>query len=140
MEEKMIQMMDKLPDLLNKLGNKLGVASAKIWEWSMLDVKVDFWQWIMWMLLWLSLTVICIACIKISNKKRIPIIEKKPYDRNSTENDNLKFLDHLRTYSLILIVFFVIFTFVCVNSVIELYINPEWYAFQNIMEQLSQLK
>jgi len=140
MEEKMVQMMDKLPDLLNKLGNKLGVASAKIWEWAMLDVKVDFWQWIMWMLLWLSLTVICIACIKISNKKRIPIIEKKPYDRNSTENDNLKFLDHLRTYSLILIVFFVIFTFVCVNSVIELYINPEWYAFQNIMEQLSQLK
>ena len=140
MEEKMVQMMDKLPDLLNKLGNKLGVASAKIWEWSMLDVKVDFWQWIMWMLLWLSLTVICIACIKISNKKRIPIIEKKPYDRNSTENDNLKFLDYLRTYSLILIVFFVVFTFICVNSVIGLYINPEWYAFQNIMEQLSQLK
>ena len=140
MEEKMVQMMDKLPDLLNKLGNKLGVASAKIWEWSMLNVKVEFWQWIMWMLLWLSLTVICIACIKISNKKRIPIIEKKSYDRTSTENDNLKFLDYLRTYSLILIVFFIIFTFVCVNSIIGLYINPEWYAFQNIMEQLNNLK
>ena len=140
MEEKMVQMMDKLPELLNQLGNKLGVASAKIWEWSMLNVKVEFWQWIMWMLLWLSLTIICIVCIKISNKKRISIVEKKPYDRTSTENDNLKFLDFLRMYSLILIVAFIIFTFICINSAIELYINPEWYAFQNIMNQLNNLK
>ena len=140
MEEKMSQMMDKLPELLNKLGNKLGVASAKIWEWAMLDVKVDFWQWIMWMLLWLSSIVICIICIKISNKKRIPIIEKKNYDRTFAESDKLKFLDFLRIYSLILIVFFVIFTFICVNSIIGLDINPEWYAFQNIMNQLNNLK
>jgi len=140
MEEKMVQMMDKLPELLNKLGNKLGVASAKIWEWAMLDVKVDFYQWIIWMLLWLSLIAVCVVCIKISNKKRIPIIAKKHYDRNSIEIDDLKFLDFLRNFSLILIVFFIIFTFVCINTVIGLYVNPEWYAFQNIMEQLSNIK
>ncbi len=44
MEQKMVEMMDKLPGLLDKLGQQLGVAGAKVWEWALLDVKVTIIQ------------------------------------------------------------------------------------------------
>ena len=126
MEEKMVQMMDKLPDLLNKLGNKLGVASAKIWEWAMLDVKVQIFQDIA--------LILIISLFFFLEYKLLKFIYRKEL-----------FDDYEATcifggiIGVCLSVVSIITFISCVIELPSLIINPEWNAFQNIMIQLSQL-
>ena len=127
MKEKMSQMMDKLPELLNKLGNKLGVASAKIWEWAMLDVKVQIFQDIALMFI--------ISLFFFLEYKLLKFIYRKEL-----------FDDYEITcivggiIGVCLSVVGIIAFISCVIELPSLFINPEWNAFQNIMIQLSQLK
>ena len=127
MEEKMYQMMDKLPELLNQLGNKLGVASAKIWEWAMLDVKVQIFQDI--------LLIFIISLFFFLEYKLIKFVYKEEL-----------FDDYEVTcivggiIGVCLSIAGIISLISCVMDLLSLIINPEWNAFQNIMIQLSQLK
>ena len=48
---------NKIAEMLGQLADKLGVASAKIWEWSLLQVKVDIARDIIIILLAILTTV-----------------------------------------------------------------------------------
>jgi len=127
MEEKMSQMMDKLPELLNKLGNKLGVASVKIWEWAMLDVKVQIFQDV--------LLIFIISLFFFLEYKLIKIVYKKElfdkYEGTCVMGSII---------GICLSIAGIIALISCVMDLPSLIINPEWNAFQNIMNQLSNLK
>ena len=60
----------QMVEMLNKLAEKLGVASAKIWEWSLLQVKVDIWTTILGFLLFFVLTVVFIYFVKKGLEKK----------------------------------------------------------------------
>ena len=127
MEEKMSQMMDKLPELLNKLGNKLGVASVKIWEWAMLDVKVQIFQDI--------LLILIISLFFFLEYKLLKFIYKKELF------DDYEITCMVGGIIGVCLSVVCIITFIsCITELPSLIINPEWNAFQNIMIQLSQLK
>ena len=127
MEEKMSQMMDKLPELLNKLGNKLGVASVKIWEWAMLDVKVQIFQDV--------LLIFIISLFFFLEYKLIKIVYKKElfdkYEGTCVMGSII---------GICLSIAGIIALISCIMGLPSLIINPEWNAFQNIMNQLSNLK
>ena len=127
MKEKMSQMMDKLPELLNKLGNKLGVASAKIWEWAMLDVKVQIFQDI--------LLIFIISLFFFLEYKLIKFVYKEELF------DDYEVTCIVGGIIGVCLSVVGIMTFIsCVTELPSLIINPEWNAFQNIMIQLNQLK
>jgi len=130
MEQQMSKMMEQLPSLLEKLGNQLGVAGAKVWEWSLLNVKVE----IVTDLVWIGLTLAFIIGTIIYNKW----ITKNNF-KYSTRDD-------ITGYGVIMIILAVVCAIGFIVSIEyafelpSLLINPEWNAFQNIITEVSKLK
>jgi len=123
----------KVTELLGQLADKLGVASAKIWEWSLLQVKVDIYKIFLEMGL---LLVVLVACTLLMR-----------YIFNMMDKNE----DYLDTHIGFVVSFaFVILalagltlTIICtidLFSLPQLLFNPEYAAFQNILEQLGRLK
>lgn len=131
MEQQMTKMMEQLPSLLEKLSDQLGVASAKIWEWALLNVYVE----VVTDFIVIGLTLILIFGIIIFNKW--------------LNKNNLKcFTDYsdptgygvINIILGILCVIGIIISIISIFQLPSLIINPEWNAFQNIMYEVSQLR
>ena len=120
----------KITEMLGQLSEKLGVASAKIWEWSMLQVQVEIIQTIMFFLL-------SIGCTFAVTKYGFWI--KKNWDE-------IYHKDH-EGFHVINCCVIAAFVFVMnISVVVEIFdlpmliINPEYAAFQNIIGELAKLK
>ena len=130
MEQKMVEMMDKLPGLLDKLGQQLGVAGAKVWEWSLLNVKVEIVKDLVWIGLTLAFIIGTIIYNKWINKNNIKCCDR----------------DDITVYGVINLILGCISVCGFIGSIIyafelpSLIINPEWNAFQNVMTEVSKLK
>jgi len=120
----------KVAEMLGQLADKLGVASAKIWEWSLLQVKVEIIQNLIMFVLAIGLTFALVRW-GFYIKRNWKELDSKNYE-----------ISHM----LLIGVAVVFVAILDVNSCIGIYqlpqliINPEYAAFQNIIEQLGQLK
>ena len=119
----MEQLMNELPQLLNQLGEKLGVAGSKIWEWSLLDVKVSLYKESICLLV--GLFGILIACV----------ILYKCYKKTREDGDVFIF-----AFGLFILLSCGSLFLGSLFGVIEYSVNPEWAAFKNIITQLNTLK
>lgn len=121
------EMMNKLPELLNKLGDQLGVAGAKVWGWALLNVKATIIQDIIFLLGFILFVIIEYIIIQF-------VIKKDLFDD----------CDVLCIFSAVIgVILTIIGAIVFVIVIMELpslIINPEWHAFQNIMSQVSKIK
>ncbi len=120
----------KVAEMLDKLSQQLGVASSKIWEWSMLQVKVEIFQNIIGFLLGMGLTFLVVK-YAFWIKKNWKDLYNKDYE-----------FWHLLLV-VVMGVFVGIFDIYSVYGILELpqlIINPEYSAFQNIMNELGKLK
>jgi hypothetical protein len=116
-------------EMLDKLSQQLGVASSKIWEWSILQVKVDLITDIVVILLAIGLTLLF---------AKYSIRTYKNWDDicYSTQGN---IIVALVIFGALLFIFD-IFAIISIFELPRLIINPEYSAFQNIMNQLSKLK
>jgi hypothetical protein len=130
MEQQMGDTMKQLPSLLEKLGNQLGVASAKVWEWSLLNVEVE----IVNKLVWIGLTLLIVVGTIIYNKW----INKN--DIKCSTRDDLTGYGIINLILVALCIVGVIGSLVYAFQLPSLIINPEWNAFQNIMTEVGKLK
>lgn len=126
MEQKMVELMDELPKLLNQLSEKLGFAGTKIWEWSLLNVQTHIVQSI--------IVILGFLLFSFAGYKLIKYILK-----NDLFNDYAFYTVGIITWTIIEINWAII-AFCEIINLPNLFINPEWCAFQNIIEQLSKLK
>ena len=124
---------NKIAEMLGQLADKLGVASAKIWEWSLLQVKVE-----------VVINIITILVAILASVVFIWMTKKSVKWWRSLEDE---FNEELVAASVVAFVIFSILLLVLDVSALmriwdipELLINPEYAAFQNIVEQLGSLK
>ena len=119
----------KVAEMLGQLADKLGVASAKIWEWSLLQVKVDVVTDITTIIAAILCTILAVWCTW-------------KYLKNADDMDS----DTEAFLSIALFVFWVLVVILDIVAILssfelpKLLINPEYAAFQNIVEQLGKLK
>jgi len=126
---------NKIAEMLGQLADKLGVASAKIWEWSLLQVKVDI---VTNIIIAIVAIVASIASYKLV-KKYLEWRNGKIKDRDWDEiNDILPSI--LGVVAVVFLVVFDMFAISGLTDLPKLIINPEYAAFQNIVEQLGSLK
>lgn len=122
----------KVTELLGQLAEKLGVASAKIWEWSLLQVRVDIVS-----------TIIMVICAVLASVAVFKAIKKviKMWEKASYSNEGLPTI-----FTIALICAGIaVFSLDCVAfdkliNLPKLLINPEYAAFENIVKQLGSLK
>ncbi len=128
MEEKMVELIDTLPTLLNQLGEKIGFAGTKIWEWALRDVYVQTTINVILILIIISTSILAAKYIKWTKKKDIDLdYEFMPYGL-------------IMTTLIILLIVAIPIALVIITDLPRLLINPEWCAFQNIIEELNKLK
>jgi len=116
---------NKIAEMLGQLADKLGVASAKIWEWSLLQVEVEVVTNIIIILLAILTTVVFIKLLKKFDKATDLIEEALAVGL---------VVSGIAGIVLIIASVFAMF------ELPKLLINPEYAAFQNIIEQLGSLK
>ena len=120
----------KVVEMLEKLAQQLGVASAKIWEWSLLQVKVEIIQNIVFFLLSVGLTF-AVSKYALWIKKNWDDLYRKD-------------LEPIHIVAVIVLGIFV--TIMDIGAIMgmldlpQLIINPEYAAFKSIVEQLGKLK
>ena len=124
---------NKIAEMLGQLADKLGVASAKIWEWSLLQVKVE-----------VVTDIITILVAILASVVFVWITKKSVKWWGSLDDE---FNEELVAASVVAFVIFSILLLALDVSALmriwdipELLINPEYAAFQNIVEQLGSLK
>jgi len=119
----------KLTEMLGQLSEKLGIASAKIWEWSLLQVKVD----IVTDIILLVLAVVATAGVV----KYFAWAHKNWEDINSDQE-----VVHFSAIAILALAVFIldIASIFALFALPKLLINPEYAAFRNIVEQLGSLK
>jgi len=120
----------KMTELLDQLAGKLGVASSKIWEWAMLQVKVDLVVNSLTVILVVIFTTIYVKCLikALNNWQEI----------YNNDKENL-YGTILTVIGCCLLVLDVVALCMAI-SIPSLLINPEYAAFKNIVEQLDVLK
>ena len=122
LEQKVIEMVDKL-------AAKLGVAASKVWEWAMLQVRVEAVKSIIAIAIALALIVVGAILIK----KMLTVW-----------GDTFKDTDTPLCFTPYIVGIVAIMAFCAaveeIMNLVQYLINPEYSAFQNIVSQLSQLK
>lgn len=113
----------QIVDMLNQLSAKLGVASDKIWEWALLQVKVDLLRD---MALGLPLLGVVVLCGFIAYK--------------ISKDEDVKLSDDPFCASIGLMGVFIVLSIITLWDVPQYILNPEYAAFKNILGELSQLK
>ena len=126
----MISMEKQIVDMLNKLAEKLGVASAKIWEWSLLQVKVEIIQ---------SIILVAMTVVLIYPYCRWVVYVIKNYDEIDDNNYSIPHMLGLIIVGIALL-FMSIGSAVAIYNLPQLIFNPEYSAFQNILDQLAKLR
>ena len=126
---------NKIAEMLGQLADKLGVASAKIWEWSLLQVKVEVVTDIITILVAILASVVFVWITKKSVKWWRSLGEKDDVNEELVAASVVAFV----TFCILLLVLDVS-AFLRIWDIPELLINPEYAAFQNIVEQLGSLK
>lgn len=119
----------KVAEMLGQLSDKLGVASAKIWEWSLLQVKAE-----------IVTTVITIIAAILCTMLVLWFAWKYLKNTDDMDGDTENFFDVILFVFVILVVVLDIVAILNSFSLPKLLINPEYAAFQNILEQLGKLK
>lgn len=120
----------QIVDMLNKLAEKLGVASAKIWEWSLLQVKVEIIQ---------SIILVAMTVVLIYPYCRWVVYVIKNYDEIDDNNYSIPHMLGLIIVGIALL-FMSIGSAVAIYNLPQLIFNPEYSAFQNILDQLAKLR
>jgi len=122
----------KVTELLGQLAEKLGVASAKIWEWSLLQVRVEIVTTII-------LTIFAIlATIALAKVAKAVINMWKKADKYKDGVETIFTIGFIIAVACVISLDFIAFDkFIALP---QLLINPEYTAFQNIVEQLAKLK
>ena len=121
---------DKTVEMLELLSSKIGVASEKIWEWALIQVKVDIINTFLFLIMSLSLIY---PYIKISN-----FLEKKYKKDHDEFYETSHFL--ITIIGGIVLVCFLISSMVLITKLPSLILNPEYAAFQKIIKELSNFK
>ena len=131
---------NKIAEMLGQLADKLGVASAKIWEWSLLQVKVEIVTDIIYAVLAVVLSILIYRVAKKYNEFLARETEKK-------KENNPYYVDSEFDIVVVAILVGVAIVFLldlyAISGLLDLpklLINPEYAAFQNIVEQLGSLK
>jgi len=119
---------EKAVELMNQLAIKLGVASEKIWEWSLLNVKVEIVEKLIFNLCFM---LFCFIEYKIYQKY---IKDNEEFDEDEIGNA----IGVVLAFIFTLIGGMVFIANIC--NLPSLIINPEWSAMQSIISQLSTLK
>ena len=120
----------QIVDMLNKLAEKLGVASAKIWEWSLLQVKVEIIQ---------SIILVAMTVVLIYPYCRWVVYVIKNYDEIDDNNYSIPHMLGLIIVGIALL-FMSIGSAVAIYNLPQLIFNPEYSAFQTILDQLAKLR
>ena len=123
----------KIAEMLGQLSEKLGVASAKIWEWALLQVKVEVVTSIIQVILAIGLS--------FGAYRYYLWLYKNWKELNKWKNMNKQFT-HI-VLSIVLAGTLIIFDTISIVTLFELpklLINPEYAAFENIVKQLGNLK
>jgi hypothetical protein len=115
---------------LDKLGEKLGIGTAKIWPWFVRQIYIDV------VLSWLFLIVTTVSLVIVS---RYGMIHWKPEDgeaysiyRNNHEGFWAFIIGLLGFFFVIAVIFWLVFGFD--------FLNPEYMAFKNLMGIFIQKK
>lgn len=119
----------KMTDLLAQLSSKLGVATEKIWEWALLQVKVE-----------IITTIVMSAIIMLACYITYKVIRRF---RGKWEG----WLCDYEPFSyLVVLVWFMLLSILVIVSIFDLcqlpqyFINPEYSAFEIIVKNLSKIK
>jgi hypothetical protein len=121
---------NQIAEMLNKLSNKLGIASEKIWEWSLLQVQVEIVQ---------AVVLIVLTMISGYGFYRWFKYAYTNWDELYRYNKEFSHITGLSVYGIILAIM-IIASCGGLYYLPQLIINPEYSAFQNILEQLAQFK
>ena len=119
----------QVSEMLVKLSDALGVASEKIWEWALLQVKVEIVQGLIIIGVTIALWIAVYAVIKKAVKEEIEM---------DFDNDIWPWF--------VFIIGGIVMSVLSVVSLVEAatmaekIINPEYAAFKNIISQLGKLK
>lgn len=119
---------EKVIELLDQLAVKLGVASGKIWEWALIDVKVSIIEDILFIV---GFLVFCFIQYKLWRKYSKKIKEKF--------QEEYYWMCILILVLIVINFFCFLLTIGCIMELPSLIINPEWNALQNIIRQLKIL-
>lgn len=123
---------NKVAELLGQLSDKLGVASARIWEWSLLQVKAEI---VISIILAIAAILATIALAKMA--KGVVGMWKKA-DKYKDGVETIFTIGFIITSICVISLDFVAFDkFI---NLPKLLINPEYAAFENIVKQLGSLK
>ena len=125
----------KIAEMLGQLSDKLGVASSKIWEWSLLQVKVEVVTNIV-------IAIVAIVASILSYKIVKRYLEWRKVKKKAREWDDTDDI-FPSILGITAIVFLVSFDLYAISGLIDLpklLINPEYAAFENIVKQLGSLK
>jgi len=126
---------NKIAEMLGQLADKLGVASAKIWEWSLLQVKVEIIQNIVIAIVAVLLSIVAYKVVKNWLEWRSKKIKSREWDDAS---DIIPVV--LGVIAIVVLSIFDVFALSGLFDLPQLIMNPEYAAFQNIVEQLGSLK
>lgn len=124
---------NKVTEMLGQLADKLGVASAKIWEWSLLQVKVDIVTSVLVFMIALAVTTLSLVAFK----------KYARWKKEKIKED--KWFECFEIDMAVVVIFIVIFVLDIYSGMMlcelpKLLINPEYAAFENIVKQLGSLK
>ncbi len=120
----------KVMEMLDVLAGQLGVASAKIWEWSLLQVRVDIYTTILGVFVTTLIFYLYYRVMKYASKK---------YDENYSDGWELFRFVFGVVFGIVILVL-LISTICDLYALPKLIFNPEYAAFEKILSQLGNLK
>ncbi len=123
----------KAVELLDKLAAEVGVASEKVWEWSLLQVQVDIYRAI-------GVVLFAIAASYVYYKILRHIVSQ--YDNVSFIHDDILSLQGIVFGMLggVVVLTLLILAFIDLYSLPKLIINPEYAALERILTLVNNLK
>ncbi len=126
----------KAVEIIDKLAIKIGIASNKIWEWALLQVKVDLViSLVLGFIALIGTILFLIMLYKNFNK----LVEKDSRFIHS-EYKKLTIKGWIFIISGSILFIYNIFILPVVYYIPQYIINPEYTAFKDIINQLSQLE
>ncbi len=119
----------QMVETIQALSEKIGVASEKLWEWALIQVQVSIYQTVGFFVLMMGLNWLFYKVTMIAYKKWNEIYS------------DWEFLIVLFVVILGLLVFILNVSLLCeIYNLPQYIMNPEFKAFQIIMNELGKLR
>lgn len=127
---------DQINSVINNLTDKLGVAADKLYPVLIKQVYISAMYKIAWVIVGILIIVATLWCIKMLKRKWWKIIETKDHERYKPIDDNTGRVCVVGGLILSSVIGISI-TIIQTVTAIAIYINPDWYALQMILNQIK---